>query len=104
MEFQVVRVIGECRLIDEDSFEHVYWRRDGKPLALGYYVVDWPPGARAGRFNEDAVFHGPYHLRSDALAALRKLEARATVGWSAVLPGGPEVSVFLQLTDGTGDR
>jgi hypothetical protein len=30
-DFEIVRVISECRLIDEGSFEHVYWRRDGKP-------------------------------------------------------------------------
>jgi hypothetical protein len=80
--FAIVRVIGECRLIDEESFERVYWRRDGKPLALGYYVVSWPPGARVGRFNEDAVFRGPYRLRSEALAALQELEARAAARWA----------------------
>jgi hypothetical protein len=68
--FQIVRVIGECRLIDEESFEHLYWRRDGKPLALGYYVVSWPPGAKAGRFHEDAVFRGPYADRAQALASI----------------------------------
>jgi len=57
-DFEIVRVISECRLIDEESFEHVYWRRDGRPLALGCYIVSWPPGARVGRFNEDAVFRG----------------------------------------------
>jgi hypothetical protein len=28
---EIVRVISECRLIDEESFEQVYWRRDGTP-------------------------------------------------------------------------
>jgi hypothetical protein len=30
-DFEIVRVIRERRPIDEESFEHVYWRRDGKP-------------------------------------------------------------------------
>jgi hypothetical protein len=76
-EFEIVRVINECRLIDEQSFEHVYWRRDGKPLALGYYIVIWPPGARVGRFNEEAVFRGPYRERTEALTALAGPAVRA---------------------------
>jgi hypothetical protein len=76
-DFEIVRVISECRLIDEESFEHVYWRRDGKPLALGCYIVSWPPGAKVGRYNEEAVFHGPYRERKEALAALEEPAARA---------------------------
>jgi len=90
--FDIIRVIGECRLIDEESFEHVYWRRDGKPLALGYYVVSWPPGAKVGRFNEDAMFRGPYRARSEARAALEELEARAAARWATVPPGSPTPS------------
>ena len=82
-DFEVVRVISECRLVDEESFEHVYWRRDGKPLAQGYYIVSWPPGARVGRFNEDAVFRGPYRQRTEALAALEEPAARAADRWAA---------------------
>ena len=103
MEFQVVRVIGECRLLDEESFQHLYWRRDGKPLVLGYYVVSWAPGARVGRFNEDAVFQGPYRLRSEALAALGGLEARAAARWLAVPSDGPALPV-TRFADGTEDR
>jgi hypothetical protein len=80
-DFEIVRVISECRLIDEESFEHVYWRRDGKPLALGCYIVTWPPGARVGRFNEEAVFRGPYRQRTEALAALEEPAARAADRW-----------------------
>jgi len=70
-----VRVISECRLIDERSSEQVYWRRDGKSLAPGYYVVRNPPGGPARRYNEDAVFRGPYPLRGEARAALEQLLA-----------------------------
>jgi hypothetical protein len=78
-DFAIVRVISECRLIDEESFEHVYWRRHGKPLAQGYHVVSWPPGARVGRVNADAVFCGPYRQRTEALAALTAPEALAAL-------------------------
>ena len=84
-DFEVVRVISECRLVDEESFEHVYWRRDGKPLAQGYYVVSWPPRARVGRFNEDAVFRGPCRQRTEAFAALEELAARAADRWPALI-------------------
>jgi hypothetical protein len=74
--FEMVRVTGECRLLDADSVEHVYWRRDGKALAVGHYVVGWPPGIVGRRFNEDAIFHGPFRLRIEAETSLEELRAR----------------------------
>jgi hypothetical protein len=82
-DFEIVRVISKCRLIDEESFEHVYWRRDGKPLAPGFYIVSWPARARRGRFHEEAVFRGPYRQRTEALAALEEPAARAADRWAA---------------------
>jgi len=73
--FEIVHVTGECRLLDADSVEHVYWRRDGKPLSVGHYVVGWPPGTVGRRFHEDAIFHGPFRLRIEAEAALEELTA-----------------------------
>jgi len=96
--FEIVRVIGECRLIDEKSFERVYWRRNGKPLAVGYYAVSWPPGRTARRFNEDAVFRGPYKRPEEARAALEQAEAR--VGARST-PGAPRASV-ASAARGTG--
>ena len=72
--FEIVRVTGECRLLDAESVERVYWRRDGKPLAAGHYIVTWAPGIAARRFNEDAVFRGPFRLRTEAEAVLEQLE------------------------------
>jgi hypothetical protein len=98
-DFEIVRVTSECRLVDEEVVEHVYWRRDGKPLALGYYVVSWPPGARVGRFNEDAVFRGPYRQRTEALAAVEEFAARAAARWAAPSSHRPALS-----GDGAADR
>jgi len=45
------------------------------PLAAGYYVVSWPRPAAQRRFNEDAVFRGPFRLREDARAQLERVSA-----------------------------
>lgn len=73
--FKIVCVVTETTLIDSDSTEHVYWRRDGKPLAPGHYVVSWPPGTSDRRFKEDAVFRGPYRGHAEAVASLQELKA-----------------------------
>jgi len=81
--FEVVRVISEFRLLDAESCEHTYWRRDGKGLAAGWYFVNWPRGTVARRFNEDALFRGPFKLRDEAQAAVAvecsRLRLRAAV-------------------------
>lgn len=75
--FDIVRVVSGCRLLDTGSHERVYWRRNGQPLAEGYYVVSWPPGTVVRRFNEDAEFRGPFQQREVAQAALEQLKARS---------------------------
>ena|SRR6185436_15399236 len=73
--FRVVEVVGACCLRDVEGTEHPYWRRDGSSLAPGWYVVHWPSGASAGRFNEDACFEGPFLKRSSAEAGLPRIKA-----------------------------
>lgn len=75
--FDIVRVVSGCRLLDAGSQEHVYWRRNGQPLAEGYYVVVWPPGTVVRRFNEDAEFRGPFQQRESAQATLEQLKAQS---------------------------
>ncbi len=70
-ELELVRVIKPFRLVDAESYEHTYWRRDGVPLANGYYVVSWPVGDCAGRYDEGAEFRGPYRDRKAAEDARR---------------------------------
>jgi len=72
---EVVHVIKPFRLIDAESYEHVYWRRDGVALAPGYYVVSWPRRTRDHRFNENAAFRGPFRERAQARAQLEQLSA-----------------------------
>ncbi len=72
VESQVVEVLSECRLLDAEREEKMYWRRDGSCLAPGFYVVSEPVGAAAGRFYENSLFRGPYDKRESAEAALRK--------------------------------
>lgn len=76
-DYEVVHVIKPFRLIDAESYEKVYWRRDGVALAEGYYVVSWKTPNRRRLFNEDAAFRGPFRTRVDALAAARQLKKRA---------------------------
>lgn len=74
---EMVKVFKPFRLIDAESYEHTYWRRDGVPLANGYYVVIWPGSASAGRFDEDAVFRGPFRDRKAAEDAQQLQASRA---------------------------
>lgn len=73
---EIVRVIKPFRLIDAESYERAYWRRDGQALAVGFYVVAWPNLARAGVFNEDARFRGPYADRQAAVDAAHQATQR----------------------------
>jgi hypothetical protein len=71
--FEIACVIGGYQLIDSESYERRYRRSNGLPLAPGYYVVHWPDHIRARRFNEEALFHGPFRRRREAQAALERL-------------------------------
>lgn len=72
-DYEVVHVISEFRLLDEESYERVYWRRDGKALSPGYYIVNWGPGTVRRKFDEAAEFRGPYRIEDDARTAARRL-------------------------------
>jgi hypothetical protein len=76
-KFQIVEVLGVCSLRDAEGNEHPYWRRDGHALAPGFYIAHWPADATVGRFNEDALFEGPFRQRSGAEAALPRIIALA---------------------------
>ena len=71
-EPEVVHVIKPFRLVDAESYERVYWRRDERALEPGYYVVSWPRRAELGRFDERAAFRGPFPARRAALEALER--------------------------------
>lgn len=65
-QFEIVRVLGGFKLVDPESYERRYWRADGRPLLPGYYVVNWPDGVVTRKFDQHAVFHGPFAGRGDA--------------------------------------
>ncbi len=73
VDYEIVHVISEFRLLDEESYERVYWRDNGKSLTPGYYVVTWAPGTIRRKFDERAAFRGPYRLEADARAAALNL-------------------------------
>lgn len=77
-DFEVVRVIKPFRLVDAESYERAYWRRDGVALPMGYYVARWPQETAVRRFDEDTLFSGPYRGRAAALDAAERLRALAS--------------------------
>ncbi|HSO06562.1 MAG TPA: hypothetical protein VLW45_04960 [Pelomicrobium sp.] len=70
--FEIIRVISDSRLLDAESYERIYWRADGEPLAQGFYRVSWPPVTISGRYDERAVFIGPYPTSAAARAGGRQ--------------------------------
>lgn len=72
---EVVRIRTGFRLFDAESYERTYRRPDGVPLAPGYYVVSWPTDIPTRRFDESAVFTGPFKDLCDASSARARLSS-----------------------------
>lgn len=73
--FEIVYVLNDTHLLDAESYQRSYKRRDGMPLDKGYYFVCWPPGGDTSRFDTDAVFHGPFMRRRDAITNMSRLQS-----------------------------
>jgi hypothetical protein len=67
---EVVRVFARFQLIDAESYQRTYSRKDHTPLPLGYYVVTWPHGMEEMTYGNVAKFEGPYRIKRDAEFAL----------------------------------
>jgi hypothetical protein len=67
--FEIVSVIHDYWLLDAESYQRKYFPHDGEPLEPGYYVVNWAEHIQRRRFNEHAVFHGPFKSRKEAQEA-----------------------------------
>lgn len=99
--FEIARVIHGFKLIDAESYERRYDRREGLPLAPGYYVVNWSEAVVVRRFNEDARFYGPFRLRQEAAAFLDRLRGGVSTvpapftghGIPSLLSRSPETAV-----------
>jgi hypothetical protein len=72
--FEIVRILRGFKLVDPESYERRYRRRDGRPLAPGYYVVNWPESVVVRKFDEHPVFYGPFQWREDAQAFLAQVQ------------------------------
>lgn len=70
---EIIRIRTGFRLFDAESYERTYRRPDGLPLAPGYYVVSWPTDIPIRRFDENAVFTGPFKDRRDASSMRARL-------------------------------
>lgn len=88
-KLEIVRILAGFRLFDAESYERTYWRRDGLPLTPGYYVVSWQDDTAIRRFDEEAVFSGPFKDVQEARSALclLKLWADAHRVFLSVLQG-----------------
>lgn len=65
---EIIRVLSDSRLPDAESYERIYRRADGKPLAQGFYRVSWPPVTLSGGGDARAIFIGPYPTSAAARA------------------------------------
>jgi len=67
--YEVVYVIDERSLVDSESYQHPYRRRD-KPLEPGFYIVVVPDPEEPPRYDESAEFIGPFESAAVARAAM----------------------------------
>ncbi|MCQ8180819.1 hypothetical protein NP603_06850 [Methylomonas sp. SURF-1] len=84
--YEIVSVFQDYALIDAESYQRNYQTYNGRPLPAGYYVVNWPEHVRVRRFDERAVFHGPFPSRLEATSALQQLTVDAAAFRRHVLP------------------
>lgn len=84
--FEVVYVLADFRLLDAESYQRAYARRDGKALGKGHYFVCWPPGSDTRRFGAETIFHGPFVRRRDAITNMYRLQELLRTNTQASLP------------------
>lgn len=84
--YEIVSVFQETALIDAESYQRNYQTGNGRPLPIGYYVVSWPEHIKVRRFDQQAVFHGPFPSRLDAKLALEEFSVDTSAfGWRDLL-------------------
>ncbi len=67
--YEVVYVIDERSLVDSESYQHPYRRRD-KPLEPGFYIVIAPDQEETTCYDESAEFIGPFESAAVARATM----------------------------------
>lgn len=71
---EIVSVATNACLFDDESYQRQYTLRDGSGLKPGMYVVSWPAGVGQRRYDEHAIFHGPYCSREEACVAFERIQ------------------------------
>jgi len=71
---EIVRIASGLRLFDADSYQRRYLPPAGVPLEPGLYIVHWPAHVTARRFDQDAVYRGPFSNLEQARGALNRLK------------------------------
>jgi hypothetical protein len=68
---EIVWIKDAYRLVDAESYERTYSAAEGRNLASGYYIAQWPPGTSNPHFlHERLRFVGPFESRLSATRAL----------------------------------
>ncbi len=70
---EIVSVATNSYLYDDESYQRQYTLRDNAALKPGVYIVSWPAGVGQRRFDEQAIFHGPYRSREETCAAFERI-------------------------------
>ena len=74
LRHDIVRIVDGRMLYDSRCKPHAYKLAEGAPpLATGYYVVLWPLGDAAPRFDPSARYFGPFPAEEDARRAFSQL-------------------------------
>lgn len=112
-DIEIVSVIRGFRLIDSESYEREYKSCDGRPLTSGYYIVWWPPDIKVKRFDERAIFYGPFPIRQAAEELIQRMRTpMKTLGsaeitdtragyrsWCLEAPGMPDFEGTLKASN-----
>jgi hypothetical protein len=60
LAFEIVKVISATSLIDPESYQCTYQTVDAHPLERAHYVVLWPSGIKAPKYDRNAKYFGPF--------------------------------------------
>lgn len=71
---ELVCIAPGFRLFDDEWYQRWYVRADNVPLEPGLYVVHWPEDVAIRRFDERAVYYGPFKSPVEARATLSDLQ------------------------------
>lgn len=89
---EIVRIASGLRLFDGDSYQRSYIPPQGVALEPGLYIVHWPAEVTARRFDEHAVYRGPFADLERARVALSVLKKRLDARTAGETPAQSKAS------------